>query len=156
MKAKIFITVFTAFVLFFVGCKKEEQPQPIEQPVQTEQPATPPAPVDTVAAEPEVVFPDVTGTWTGTFDSRPTTLKIASQEGDEFKGSITINYREVINQQVSGKINPETGAVSMKDLLHSRYAGTYSAKLSEDGKKLSGTFTETVDKRKATFTLKKK
>jgi hypothetical protein len=45
--------------------------------------------------------------------------------------------------------------VSMKDLLHSRYAGTYKGKISEDLNKLSGTFTQNVEKTKFSFNLKK-
>ncbi|NWF88807.1 MAG: hypothetical protein HXY50_05005 [Ignavibacteriaceae bacterium] len=122
-----------------------------------------PAPVDTVSKDslkvvevPEVVIPELIGKWTGTFDKRSTTLRITEQDGKSFKGAITINYREVINQQVSGTINEETLEVSMKDLLHSRYAGTYKAKLSQDLKKLSGTFTQNVDKTKFSFSLTKK
>ncbi len=102
-----------------------------------------------------MVIPDLKGKWTGTFDKRTTTLRITEQDGMTFKGSITINYREVINQQVSGTINEKTMEVSMKDLLHSRYAGTYKGKVSEDMKILSGTFTQNVEKTKFSFSLKK-
>jgi len=105
--------------------------------------------------KPEVIIPDLKGKWTGTFDQRSTTLRITEQDGKTFKGAITINYREVINQQVSGTVNEETMEFSMKDLLHSRYAGTYKGKLSEDMKKLSGTFTQNVEKTKFNFSLKK-
>jgi len=109
----------------------------------------------TIIKEPEVVIPDLKGKWTGTFDQRATTLRITEQDGNSFKGAITINYREVINQQVSGTINEKTMDVSMKDLLHSRYAGSYKGKLSEDMKKLSGTFTQNVEKTRFSFNLKK-
>lgn len=109
----------------------------------------------TTVKEPEVVIPDLKGKWTGTFDQRATTLRITEQDGNSFKGAITINYREVINQQVSGTLNEETMEITMKDLLHSRYAGTYKGKLSEDMKKFSGTFTQNVDKTKFSFNLKK-
>ncbi len=109
----------------------------------------------TTIKKPEVVIPDLKGKWTGTFDQRATTLRITEQDGNSFKGAITINYREVINQQVSGTINEKTMDVSMKDLLHSRYAGSYKGKLSEDMIKLSGTFTQNVEKTKFNFSLKK-
>jgi hypothetical protein len=118
-------------------------------------------PVDTLSKdaatvkEQEVMIPDLKGKWTGTFDKRATTLRITEQEGKSFKGAITINYREVINQQVSGTVNEETMEISMKDLLHSRYAGTYKGKLSEDVKKFSGSFTQNVDKTKFSFNLTK-
>jgi len=96
------------------------------------------------------------GTWSGTFDSRACTLKITKQDSTAFSGSITINYREVVNQSVSGTINVEKNTVSMKDQIHSRYMGTYSGKLSSDIKNMSGTFTITVDKKNLSFNLNKK
>jgi hypothetical protein len=124
---------------------KAEEAVPIDKPIK-----------DTATVKvPEVVIPDLKGKWTGTLDQRSTTMKITEQDGNSFKGSITINYREVINQQVSGTVNEKTMEVSMKDLLHSRYAGTYKGKISEDLKKLSGTFTQNVEKTKFSFYLKK-
>lgn len=155
-----FILLFA--VLFLSSCeqKKPEETTVSKDTVQvkTEEPApVDTAKIDTLAEvkEPEIAVPELEGKWTGTFDQRSTTLRITEQEGLTFKGSITINYREVINQQVSGTINEKTNEINMKDLLHSRYAGTYKAKLSEDNKKLSGTFTQNVDKTKFNFTLTK-
>jgi len=102
------------------------------------------------------VILDLKGTYSGTLDSRATTLKITEQTDTTFTGSITINYREVINQKISGKLDQEKMTATMKDVLHSRFAGTYSAKISEDGKKLSGTFTQNVEKTKYSFSLTKK
>jgi hypothetical protein len=109
-----------------------------------------------LAKEQAKPIPDITGTWTGKFDNHSTVLKITEQDSLNFKGFITINYREVINQQVSGKFDPEKKTLTMKDLLHSRYQGTYSAKLSDDLQSFTGTFTMTVDKSKLNFNLKKK
>jgi hypothetical protein len=157
------LTFFLAFlsILIFFGCeqKKTEEVSISKDTVQVK--VEEPAPVDTLTKdtaavkEPEVAFPDLKGKWSGTFDKRATTLRITEQDGKSFKGAITINYREVINQQVSGTLNEETMEVSMKDLLHSRYAGTYKGKLSEDMKKLSGTFIQNVDKNKFNFSLTK-
>jgi hypothetical protein len=149
-------------IMLFIGCeqKKSEEVSVPKDTVQVK--IEEPAPVDTLVKdtttllkEPEVVFPDLKGKWTGTFDQRAVTLRITEQDGNSFKGAITINYREVINQQVSGTINEEKMEISMKDLLHSRYAGTYKGKISEDMKKLSGTFTQNVEKTKFSFSLKK-
>lgn len=96
------------------------------------------------------------GVWQGKLDSRLTILSITSQDGNNFSGKITINYRNPINQEVKGTYNPETKALSMSDQLHSRYKGKYSGKLSADGKTYSGTFTTLVDKNSASFNLVKK
>jgi hypothetical protein len=120
-----------------------------------------PAPVDTIRKDTTtvkksvVIIPELKGKWSGTFDQRATTLRITEQDGNSFKGTITINYREVINQQVSGTVNEKTMEVSMKDLLHSRYAGSYKGKLTKDMKEFSGTFTQNVEKTRFGFSLKK-
>lgn len=161
-KSILLTSLLFLFVLIITSCEqkkpKEEVPQKDTSQVKSEEPLlTDTTMVDTVAAikEPELAVPDLKGKWIGTFDQRSTTLRITEQDGNSFKGSITINYREVINQQVSGTINEKTREVIMKDLLHSRYAGSYRGKLSEDMKTLSGTFTQNVEKTRFSFNLKK-
>lgn len=162
--SKSFSLIIPLFAVLFLSSCEQKKPEETTVSKDTVQVKTEePAPVDTAkkidtlaeVKEPEIAVPNLKGKWTGVFDQRSTTLRITEQEGLTFKGSITINYREVINQQVSGTINEKTNEISMKDLLHSRYAGTYKAKLSEDKKKLSGTFTQNVDKTKFNFTLTK-
>lgn len=143
-------------VLFVAGCEKKTETNPEEKVNTTiEKPVV--EKVDSVKPEePKIVIPDLIGTWSGTFDSRACTLKITKQDSTTFSGSITISYREVVNQSVSGTLNVEKSTVSMRDLIHSRYQGTYSGKLSADMKNLSGTFTITVDKKNLSFSLNKK
>ena len=113
-----------------------------------------------VESEPEgeakVTIPEIMGTWTGTFDKRATTLKITEQTDSSFTGKITINYREVINQEVKGTIHPLSKEITMTDQLHSRYRGKYKGTLSEDGKTYSGTFTMDLDGKQFSFNLIKK
>lgn len=151
-------------VLILIGCEQKKTVETTIPKDTVQVKIEEPAPVDTMMKDtttikepeiPAVVMPDLKGKWTGTFDKRATTLRITEQDGKTFKGSITINYREVINQQVIGTLNEKTMEFSMKDLLHSRYAGSYKGKLSEDMKKFSGTFTQNVDKTKYNFSLKK-
>jgi len=154
----MFLTALT--FLFVIGCEKKTETNP-EEKVETtiEKPVveTPVEKIDSVKPEePKIIIPDMLGTWSGTFDSRACTLKITKQDSTAFSGSITINYREVVNQSVSGTINVEKNTVSMKDQIHSRYMGTYSGKLSSDIKNMSGTFTITVDKKNLSFNLNKK
>jgi hypothetical protein len=98
------------------------------------------AKTDTLQKQAEPL-PDITGIWTGKLEYHSSVLKITEQDSLNFKGNITTNFREVINQQVSGKFDPVNKTLTMKDLLHSRYQGTYSAKLSDDLKSFEGTFT---------------
>lgn len=138
---------------FFSGCEKKEAPK---ETVKTPAETTPQPLVEQPKVEEKKAVLDLKGTYTGTLDSRATTLKITDQTDSTFSGSITINYREVRRQTVSGKFSPEKLTLSMNDTQHNRYAGTYSAKLSADGKTISGTFTEKVDKASSSFTLIKK
>jgi PBP1b-binding outer membrane lipoprotein LpoB len=152
LTAPIFLILF---VLFIAGCQKKEE-KPIQQtPITTDTTAkvTPPAEGTTKKAD---VIVDIKGKYTGTFDKRPTVLNIKEQDGNKFKGSITINYREVINQQVSGEFDPKTLKFSMTDLLHSRFQGKYNGNFSEDKEKMSGTFTMALDGSKFNFNFTKK
>lgn len=149
-----FALLFTVLTFsLFTGCEKKEAPK---ETVKTPAEITPQPEAEQPKVEEKKAVLDLKGTYTGTLDSRATTLKITEQTDTTFSGSISINYREAINQKISGKLDQEKMSVTMKDILHSRFAGTYSAKLSEDGKKLSGTFTQNVDKTKTSFSLNKK
>lgn len=158
---KVISVLLFAFFVIIIGCRQKEQ-TPVKktnkeykadsQAVKQEQVNK----TDSIAAEKKEMIPDLTGTWTGKFDKRSTTLKITEQNGSEFQGKITINYREVINQKISGSIDPKTSIVKMKDLLHSRFQGKYNGKLSDANKKIDGTFTMDLDGSKFQFSLKKK
>lgn len=106
--------------------------------------------------EPMVTIPDIKGTYTGTLYNRPTTLKITEQTDSSFSGKITINYREVVNEDVKGTFSPSTMEFSMSDQIHNRSMGNYKGKISNEGKTLSGTFSPKYDKGQASFNLKKK
>jgi len=144
-------------VIVFAGCeKKTETTEKPKEDVITEvvSPDTS-SEVNEPVVE-ETIIPDIKGTWTGTFDKRATTLTITEQSDSGFSGKITINYREVINQEIKGTFSPTTTKMSMTDQLHSRYRGKYDGILSEDSKNFSGTFTMDVDGSKFTFNLNKK
>jgi hypothetical protein len=95
------------------------------------------------------------GTWSGKFDGRKTVLVITKQDGNNVEGKITINYRDVINQELKGSLNTETNTLTMEDQLHSRFAGKYNGKLSEDNSVYSGQFTMKLNGTKFNFNLKK-
>jgi len=147
-------------VLAFIGCEKKTEQQQTEVKSESISPDTISSVSESMDNEPvveeKITIPDIKGTWTGTFDKRATTLTITEQTDSSFSGKITINYREVINQEIKGTISPSSGKISMKDQLHSRYQGKYNGKLSEEGKNFSGTFTMDLDGSKFTFNLNKK
>jgi hypothetical protein len=156
--SKIFTLVLLSASIVFLGCeKKTEQTEQPKDGIQTEQTAP-----DTVSeikepvAEENITIPDIKGTWTGVFDKRATTLKITEQTDSSFSGKITIEYREVINQEVKGSFSPNTLKMIMTDQLHSRYQGSYSGKLSKELNNYSGTFTMKLDGSKFSFNLNKK
>ncbi len=138
--------VITLGMINMGGCKKKTEPVIEEKPTEIVK-------EETTAVETPDIFSDIKGVWKGKFDLRDFTLTITSQEGNSFTGKTVINYREQIRQDVSGTINMETSEVTIKDLLHSRYAGTYKGKISEDRKTISGKFTVTVDGNKFDFNL---
>jgi PBP1b-binding outer membrane lipoprotein LpoB len=157
MKGKIF-TAFTPLVLLtcillLSGCQKKEE-KPVQQsPVISDTTAKVIQKADTTK---KIDLPDIKGKYNGTFDSRATTLNIKEQDGNKFKGSISINYREVINQQVAGEFDEKTLKFSMTDQLHSRFQGKYNGKFSDDKSKMSGTFTMNLDGTKLNFNFIKK
>lgn len=157
-KYSLTIVVLLFTLLLSAGCqKKQEQQQQTQKQADTTAVKDTAKKADTTEkATQQAQAADLKGTWRGTFDQRPTTLKITEQNGNDFKGSITINYRQVINQQVSGTFDPATKRLTMKDLLHSRFQGKYAGKVSDDMKKLSGTFTMALDGSKFNFNLAKK
>lgn len=103
-----------------------------------------------------ISIPDIKGTYWGLFDKRQTVLDITKQTDSSFTGKITINYKQVINQEVKGSFSPTTKKISMKDQLHSRYQGKYNGMLSKDGNNISGTFTMDLDGKQFSFNLNKK
>ncbi|HEY6627199.1 MAG TPA: hypothetical protein VIZ21_09600 [Ignavibacteriaceae bacterium] len=156
--SKIFALILLSASIVFLGCeKKTEQSQQPKDGIQTEQTAP-----DTVSeikepvVEEKIIIPDIKGTWTGTFDGKPTTLNITEQADSSFSGKITINYKQTLNQDVKGNFSPSTLKMSMVDQLHSKFMGKYIGNLSEDFKKFSGTFTKNRDNSTYSFNLNKK
>ncbi len=151
-----FIVLFLFTVSIISGCQnksnKPENAAPQSSAVnKTESVAT-----DSTSLKKESTVPNLVGSWTGKFDQRAALLNITDQSGNEFHATIKINYRQPINQKISGKFDEKTLKVTMKDLLHSRYQGNYTAKLSSDYKELSGTFTKNLDHQSFSFDFTKK
>lgn len=152
---KLFTVLTILAVVAFIGCEKKTEQQQGEVKNESVMPDTTSSLSEPIIEE-KVTVPDIKGTWTGVFDKRSTVLTITEQTDSSFSGKITINYREVINQEVKGNISPASMKISMKDQLHSRYQGKYKGKLSEDGKTFSGTFTMDLDGKQFSFNLNKK
>lgn len=152
---KLFILILFITSIAFLGCeKKTEQTEQPKNEVQTAPDAVPE--IKEPVVEEKITIPDIKGTWTGVFDKRATTLRITEQTDSSFSGKITIEYREVINQDVKGSFSPTTLKMTMTDQLHSRYQGSYSGKLSKELNNYSGTFTMKLDGSKFSFNLNKK
>jgi len=149
----VIIPILFFSCLIINGCRKNEE-KPAQQNNAVTDTAKPQGVTDTQKLQDSVT--DVKGKYSGTFDNRSTILNITNQDGNKFSGSITINYRDVINQKVSGEFNPDTKTFSMTDLLHSRFQGKYSGKFSPDLNKMSGTFTMNLDGSNFSFNFNKK
>ena len=137
---------------FFYCTQNQDETTPQDNPKEeTQKEGVSETATEATVEKDEVV--SLLGAWKGKFDGRQTTFKITSQEGNTFKGKITINYRQQINQEVEGSFDTETLEFSMEDLLHSRYAGTYKGKLNKEYTNVSGTFTVKADGKKYKFNL---
>ncbi len=150
------LILISSLVVISAGCQKNAE-KPEGETTKTDttnmvQPGTD----TTAAADTTKKYPDLTGTWTGKFQSHNATLKISDQKDENFKASLSVAYRDPMNKTISGTINPETNKVSMSDDVKSRREATYAATLSEDGKKLSGTAHFKVDGNNESFTFTKK
>jgi len=151
LTGKLILVLAAAIIIFAAGCgEKKETPQ-IEEEATVDTTEM----IDTTTVE-EVTIPDITGTWTGKLDAHASTLRITEQDSLSFKGRLSTKFREEINQEVSGKFNPDDRTLTMTDLLHSRYQGTYYAKLNEDLTSMSGTFTMKLDNSNLSFNYTKK
>ena len=145
MKAFI-VFIFGLFLLNTNGCKKEDKSIKVESPEITEE----------MKKGPDIkedIIPQLVGTWKGKFDKREFILTITKQDSVNFEGESVIKYREQINQKISGTLDVNNSEITMKDLLHSRYAGTYNGKYSADWETITGKFTVKVDGNKFDFNL---
>lgn len=152
------ILLFLFICIILIGCenkteKSEEQKREVisDESMSDNYSST----KDSDVQEP-ISIPNIKGTWNGTFDDHSATLKITEQTDSNFYGNITINYRQVIHQEVKGSFSPTTLSMTMTDQLHSRYEGKYNGKLSKDFFNYSGTFTMKVDGKQFSYNLNKK
>ena len=164
IKHTLFKQLFTAMtilaVIAFFGCEKKTEQHQGDVKSESVSPDTKSfdgtTQMNEPAVEEKVVVPDLKGTWTGTFNKRTTTLKITEQTDSSFSGKITINYQQVVNQEVKGTFSPSTMKVTMSDQIHDRYMGKYKGNITENGKTFSGTFTSDITKKQFSFNLTKK
>ncbi len=133
--------IFTAFLTFLLitGCEKKEEKVEFQHPdtINTNKSDT------TVKQMSEIkkdTIQDLRGDWKGTFDQRSATMTIIKQDGKEFTGTMSINYREPLNKTISGTFDPSNNSIKMEDVNASKYLGEYSAQLLENGKLIQGTF----------------
>jgi hypothetical protein len=148
-KIRLLTILFVASTLFFVGCTKKEKP--VETPDTTKvvtdttkevvdtTALKDTAKVDSTEAKKEI---SVVGTWQGKVANYTSTLRITNQNGNNFSGTIVVNYRNVATHSVIGSVNPETGAFSMSDNDQTRSAGNYNGSVAPNGRSISGSFTE--------------
>jgi hypothetical protein len=145
-----------SLVVLSAGCeKKAEKPEGESTMKDTTKMAMPET--DTTAkVDTAKMFPDLTGTWTGKFQSHAATMKITEQKMENFKASLTVAYREPMNKSIVGTYNPDTKQLTMKDASKSRLETSYIPKLSDDMKKITGTAHFIVDGNTVNFTFTKK
>jgi len=149
-KIKLLIVLLLAFNIFFTGCTKKDKP--VNQPDTTKQVSTDTSKhsqdssktKDTTKTDSVEVKKTVSllGTWQGKVANYNATLKVTNQNGNQFSGSVVVNYRNVATHNVTGTFNPENGAINMADTDQTRSAGVYAGMVSPNGRSISGNFTE--------------
>lgn len=146
----LILTVLT--FSFFAGCGKQEAPKQEEQAAETVKP-----PVDTTSQPvEEKKIPDLKGIYSGTIGGKSMTLKITEQTDSSFEGSVSMSFKDPINQKVKGKINLTTGEITMSDLLKQIYQGSYVGKTNSDFTSIAGTWSIKMGNQKFNFNIKKK
>ena len=146
------LILISSIVMLSAGCEKKAEKPEGETMKDTTNIAQPQQP----ATDTTKKYPDLTGTWTGSFQSHGATLKITEQKDENFKASLSVAYREPMNKTISGTYDPETNTLTMKDEAKSRLETSYNPKLSDDMKKISGTAHFIVDNNTVNFTFTKK
>ncbi|MDP4175776.1 MAG: hypothetical protein Q8933_17500 [Bacteroidota bacterium] len=149
----IFAFTFLSISILISGCQKKQQ-QTANQNSAQQKDSIAANTTDTTKNKLNANLQDLKGTWSGKMGAFKTTLKITDQTQNDFKGSITVAFRDPLNQQISGKFDPATGKLTMHDVLKQRYQGKYNAKVSAKDK-LSGTYSLN-DGQKFNFNLSKK
>ena len=153
------LTLICSLIVLSAGCeKKAEKPEGEKTMKDTTNMAQPEQQNadTTVMAENTQKYPDLIGTWSGSFQSHAATLKVTEQQDENFKANLSVAYREPMNKVVNGTIDLATNKITMKDDVKSRYESTYNAKLSEDLKKITGSAFYIVDKKTVKFNFTKK
>jgi hypothetical protein len=146
------LILISSIVMLSAGCEKKAEKPAGETMKDTTNIAQPQQP----ATDTTKKYPDLTGTWTGSFQSHGATLKITEQQDGNFKATLSVAYREPMNKTISGTYNPETNTLTMKDEAKSRLETSYNPKLSDDMKKITGTAHFIVDKNTVNFNFTKK
>ena len=151
--------MISIIALISAGCqKKAEQPEGEKANKDTTNMVSPeqPKPDTTAMADTTKKYPDLKGTWTGSFQSHGATLKITDQKDNNFKGTLYVSYREPLNKTISGTLKSGSNNFTMKDEVKSRYEASYAAKLSDDMKKITGTAHFKVDNNDVNFSFSRK
>ncbi len=98
------------------------------------------------------------GQWNGSFDGRPCTIDITSvNEDNVLSGTIYVKYRNLIQEEFAGRVDPSTGTISLDDVVtNNKLDGTYLGDITEDNgvQVITGTYTNKTSGYKAPFTVR--
>ena len=72
-----------------------------------------------------------TGVWNGTFEGRNATLKITKANAKSVEATISVQYSNLINEELKGTINTSDGTIQLDDvnsngILDGQYKGTFT------------------------------
>lgn len=97
------------------------------------------------------------GTWNGTFEDRNATLEITEVDAKNVKATISVQYSNLINEELKGTINTQSGTIQLDDvhsngILDGQYNGTFT-----DGKMnaLKGSYKNYTTQKQVEFNFEK-
>lgn len=92
------------------------------------------------------------GEWKGTFDGRDAVMQISKAQKELVEATITVKYRELINENLTGAINMEDKILHLDDVhANGNLDGEYDGKFNDDFTEMSGTYQNYTTKKQVSF-----
>lgn len=92
------------------------------------------------------------GEWEGTFDGRDAVMQISKAQKEAVEATITVKYRELITENVTGAINMEDKTLHLDDVhANGNLDGEYNGKFNDDFTEMSGTYQNYTTKKQVPF-----
>lgn len=92
------------------------------------------------------------GEWKGTFDGRDAVMQISKAGKEAVEATISVKYRELINEALTGSVNMEEKRFHFDDVhANGNLDGEYNGKFNDDFTEMSGTYQNYTTKKQVEF-----